>query len=243
MRVRPRLLRRFRRPRTSALPIGPEAAAPHVRLLSERLPIDEDWSFPQLIAQQAGARDDVMTEPEPEPEHDDDDHVVVELRPGLPGTAVETAPFDAEPVSTTDMLEASGARNLPARSIERLVFELAVRNEIVAQRVERIERRLDDLANEVFEAATQCDLIEVEARRARLAAEVTRLAVELRGEIDNGLTRLAREMADLVAQRGEVDAAPPPVIAPLVTLSDLADLDTLPGDVIGKPGPFAAASG
>jgi hypothetical protein len=240
MRVRPRLLRRFRRDRASSLPFEEHAAAPHVRLLSERLPEGVDWTFPQLVAEQADAR--TFDPVEPAPGLDDpmelDEHRVLELRRGA-GTAIETAPADGEPVSTVEMMEQAGARHLPARSMERLVFEIALRNEIVAQRVERIERRLDDMANEVFEAATQFDVIEVEARRARLAAEVARLAVELRAEIDNGLTRMAREMAELVARRGEVDATPAPPISPLLSLNDLADLDTLPGDLIGRPGPFA----
>jgi hypothetical protein len=263
MRVRPRLLRRFRIPRAPSVYAGEDAAAPHVRLLTERLVPDDAW-IEQLAAGPADARaggfdtlanlhrfddldgldefgdiDDVEEVDEAAAD------VVVELRPGgrFPGHSIETAPADGEPLTTVEALEQSGARHLPARSVERLVYELALRNEIVAQRVERIERRLDDIADQVFEAATQCDLIELEARRARLAAEVARLAVELRGEIDSGLTRLAREMADRVAQHGEVDAAPPSPISPLISLSDLAALDTLPGDVLGRPGPFATSTG
>jgi hypothetical protein len=241
MRKRLRLLRRLRERRAPAPLIDDFVETPHVRLLTDRLPADDAW-----IAQlRSGPATDPTPLVEPAPPVEDDwadpgpGGIVLELRSPA---AVEPAAFDAEPASPVATLEEAGARNLPARNLERLIFEVALRNEIVAQRVERIERRLDDLANEVFEAATQCDLIEVEARRARLACEVTRLSVELRAEIDGGLQRLAREMATLVAQRGEVDATPRPAPCP-VALSQLADLDTMHTDLVGPTGPYAATAG
>jgi hypothetical protein len=126
---------------------------------------------------------------------------------------------------------------LPIAIVRRAIVELATQTAAVSNRLEGVERRIDDLAEQVFEAATQSDLIEVEARRARLAAEMARLTVQLRGEIDGGLQRLARELADVVAAQGSVDAAPLP---PPLRLDDLMQLDTLPGDLIGRPGPFLA---
>lgn len=85
---------------------------------------------------------------------------------------------------------------LPAVRVERALVSLAVRTDVLASAVERIEDRLEHLADSLFDAATQSDLIEVEARRARLAAEVSRLAVELRAEIDRRLSEVGRTLAE-----------------------------------------------
>jgi len=227
MRARPRFLRR-RHPAAPAepAPFDGEAAAPHVRLLSSA-PAARGESEPEI---------DVDVDDEPGVE-DDAGAVVLELRTLAPDLLLvsEGAVGPMDPTGSSE----TAVAQLPARNLERIVYELAVRNEMVGQRVERIERRLDELADAVFDAATQCDLIEVEARRARLAAEVTRLSVQLRAEIDGGLQRLAREMTSIVAARGEVSRLAPCPVA----LSQLADLDTMVDDLVEPAGPFAATAG
>lgn len=102
---------------------------------------------------------------------------------------------------------------LPAVRFERAVTALATRTEILAARLERVEQRIEHVAEYLFDAATQADIIEVESRRARLAAEVARLSVELHAEIDSRLDHLARALAR--SQGSPRAAAHPP--GPVVT--------------------------
>lgn len=160
-------------------------------------------------------------------------------------------------------------RMLPALRFERAVFALAHRTEILADRFERMEQRLETIVDQLFEGATQIDLLDLEARRARLAAEVARMNVELRAELDQGLSKLTKDMTRLMApvtapaeKATQKNAQPvafaatiervPAAHVPSVTtppyhyleldtrsLSALSMLDTLPGEVLDRPGPFS----
>jgi predicted transcriptional regulator len=113
---------------------------------------------------------------------------------------------DGHSTSTgTEVLLAPTGDNLPAPRFERAVVALAARTEVLATTVERMEERLDHIAERLFDAASQSDLIELEARRARLAAEVSRLSVELRAELDRRLGELARAMATVNHRSASVD--------------------------------------
>jgi predicted transcriptional regulator len=113
----------------------------------------------------------------------------------------------------TEVLPVSAGNALPVPRFERAVVALAARTEVLATTVERMESRLDHIAERLFDAASQSDLIELEARRARLAAEVSRMSVELRAELDRRLGELARAMATAnhrsatVDHRGPLDLA------------------------------------
>lgn len=149
---------------------------------------------------------------------------------------------------------------LPTLRFERAVFALAHRTEILADRFERMERRLDNIVDQLFEGATQMDLLDLEARRARLAAEVARMHVELRAELDQRLSKLSKDMTLLATPaeqkpRRDVPSATfvrtptasvPVAPAPPLHLSGdshslgaLSVLDTLPGDMLDRPGPFS----
>lgn len=70
-----------------------------------------------------------------------------------------------------------------APRLERALVALAVHAQQLDTRLERLERRLDAEADALLNYPTQADIIDVQLHSARVAAEITRLAVELRGEI------------------------------------------------------------
>ena len=70
-----------------------------------------------------------------------------------------------------------------APRLERALVALAVHAQQLDTRLERLERRLDADAEALLAYPTQADIIEVQVHSARVAAEITRLAVELRAEI------------------------------------------------------------
>lgn len=136
--------------------------------------------------------------------HDQDDTAdaeVIELRSvrsGGAGTRAEVEVMDVSP-----------AASLPAVRFERAVMALAWRAEVLAGRVERVEQRIDDIADQCFEGATQSDLIEVETRRARLSMEVARMGIELRGQMAQGLASLGNEMGALASSVSSMSKAAP----------------------------------
>lgn len=178
---------------------------------------------------------------------DDDGALVIELR--------EQAHFRGRVIVPTP--EAQVASTLvPATRVERALLALAWRSEVLATRVEHVERRLTELADDLFEGATQSDLIEVEARRARLAAEVARMGTELRGALDQQFAHVAQVARDLAEvpkiaadhARRAVDARREEALRPaanggglryaplsaVLPLDALGDLDTLPADLLDR---------
>jgi hypothetical protein len=95
--------------------------------------------------------------------------------------------------------------------MEQAVAAVAESAERLAVRVERLERRVDDVEDAAcvglapdridvltarvddleLMAATHADLMEVRMHSARVMAELNRLAVEVRGEADGGWTATA----------------------------------------------------
>jgi len=88
--------------------------------------------------------------------------------------------------------------------VERALVAIASHAEQLDGRLLRLERRLDDTA---VDMPTQEDLLEVRMHSARVAAELARVTVELRAEIDakvaasaakeSRLRTLAESIADL----------------------------------------------
>lgn len=117
------------------------------------------------------------------------DDQVVEVMPAYPSSA-----------SATD----AGAA-LPAVRFERAVLAVAARTEVLASVVARLHERLEDIDDRFVDVVTHEDLVEIESRRARLAAEMSRLSVELKGEMDRRLSELGRAMVDPRRRSASVD--------------------------------------
>ena len=103
--------------------------------------------------------------------------------------------------------------------LERLLIAYAAQAQRVDLRLEGLERRLQDVAEVTEDLPSHADLLQVRLHSARVAAELARVAVELRAEMDHLVTR-----------------APSPREQRIQTLAeqilDLSDsIDTLPGDV------------
>lgn len=71
-----------------------------------------------------------------------------------------------------------------APRVERALITIAVHAQQLDDRMVRIERRIDELVDDADRAPTHADLLEVRAHSAKVAGELTRLAVALRAEID-----------------------------------------------------------
>src|SRR3954454_8704852 len=80
-----------------------------------------------------------------------------------------------------------------APRVERALVTLAVQAQQLDERIDRIERRMDELTIVVAETdvhvPTHDDLLEVRLHSAKVAAEVARVNIELRGEIEQALNR------------------------------------------------------
>lgn len=133
------------------------------------------------------------------------------------------------------MPEPAPAPLLPVPRIERALVALAVQAQQLDDRLFALERRLDELAAAQLDAPSHGDLLEVRLHSARVAAELARVAVELRAEIE----RAAR-----TRHPGDTDGQPAPVgererriRAIAETVIDLSDrTDTLPADLLESNG-------
>lgn len=117
---------------------------------------------------------------------------------------------DAGPV---EVVPAWTGDHLPAVRFERAVLAVAARTEVLGAALERLRDRLDELDDRFVDVVTHEDLVEIESRRARLAAEVSRVSVELKAEMDRRLSEVARALAHpgrrapSVDHRGTLDLA------------------------------------
>lgn len=168
------------RPRPLAFPILEleeleQASEPNVRLLApgEGLPDDPQEAVDAEVIDLRNARKSAIAAPD--------------------------AGVDAGAGVEVEVVEMNPGAALPAVRFERAVMALAWRAEVLASRVERVEQRIDGIADQCFESATQSDLIEVETRRARLSMEVARMGIELRGQMEQGLASLGHEMGALAS--------------------------------------------
>lgn len=113
---------------------------------------------------------------------------------------------------------------MPAPRLERALVALAVQAQQLDDRLDHLERRLESLAAAHLDAPTHEDLLEVRLHSARVAADLARVAVELRAEI----ARTARELrsAPMTERERRIRAIAETVI-------DLSDrTDTLPADLV-----------
>ena len=121
---------------------------------------------------------------------------------------------------------------LPAVRAERVLLSLAVHAQQNDERLARIERRLDELAEVVrLELPTHEDLSAVRIHSARVAAEVARVGAELARvtvDLQGRIDRLVMQTpVAVVASRRDERAR---VLA--TTIIDLSDaLDTAPVDL------------
>ena len=132
---------------------------------------------------------------------------------------------------------------LPAVRAERALVALAVHAQQLDERLARVEQglgaRVADLEERAIDrgldAATQDDLIEVQLHSARVSAELSRVAVELRARIDD----LAVQMPGVISEDRRLQRART-LAESILDLSD--SLDTAPADLSGEPGDWAATA-
>jgi hypothetical protein len=109
----------------------------------------------------------------------------------------------------------------PAHSnTEDLVFGLLRQTQHLNDRLSRLEERFEANLKASLSQADSNDLIELRLHSARLAAELSRVTVELRSEIDDlarsrSLAERNNRMAERTPGPSEVDA--PPIPAPANT--------------------------
>ena len=103
---------------------------------------------------------------------------------------------------------------------EDLVFGLLRQTQHLNDRLSRLEERFEANLKASLSQADSNDLIELRLHSARLAAELSRVTVELRSEIDDlarsrSLAERNNRMAERTHALSEVDA--PPIAAPANT--------------------------
>lgn len=143
----------------------------------------------------------------------------------LPFRSRRAAPAPSEPAG------------LPALRSERVLVALAVHAQQLDDRLARMEARLDEVARAdvALEVPTHEDLLEVRLHSARVSAELTRLAVEVQGRIDDLAVQIPAVVAeDRKQQRARTLAE---------TILDLSDsLDTTPIDLRDERDDWAATA-
>jgi hypothetical protein len=77
--------------------------------------------------------------------------------------------------------------------MERVLVALAVQAAQLDDRLERLERRVDGVVDNSLEHATYDDLLELRVHAAKVAADLARVTVELRSEIDERTTPTPRD--------------------------------------------------
>jgi len=103
---------------------------------------------------------------------------------------------------------------------ERALVALAVHAQQLSDRVERLERRIEESEQASVVVPTTEDVMAVRLHSAKVAAELTRVSVELRAEIES----VAASVAHAAPHRERVRTLAESII-------DLSDrLDTLPED-------------
>jgi hypothetical protein len=93
--------------------------------------------------------------------------------------------------------------------IERSLIMLTTKLQTCIERLDALELRVDDITEHSMSAPSHSDVMEVRMHSAKLAAELARATVELRGEIGiasdeaRRAARTARSAADDVASRDD----------------------------------------
>lgn len=94
--------------------------------------------------------------------------------------------------------------------VERALITLTAKMQNCVERLDGMERRLDELTEMVMNTPSHSDVLEVRLHSAKLAAELARSTVELRGEIG-----LASEEARRSLRSSRPDAGEVPVTLPV----------------------------
>src|SRR2546426_12833017 len=87
----------------------------------------------------------------------------------------------------------TGASLVPAVRAERALVALAMPAQQLDHRLDRLERRLEESREATLDLPTHDDVLEVRLHSARVAAELARVTVELRAEIERCTTPTPRE--------------------------------------------------
>lgn len=115
---------------------------------------------------------------------------------------------------------------VPASDLDRVLDAVATHTQRIDARLQQLEQRFDETEQGALEAPTMDDVIQVRLHSARLAAELSRVTVELRAEIDHAAHCSLGKMAATLSQRDHR------VRTVAETILDMAGgLDTLPADV------------
>ena len=121
---------------------------------------------------------------------------------------------------------APGSGLVPTPRVERALVALAVHAQQLGDRLDRLERRLDATVEASVDAPTHDDVLEVRVHSAKVAAELARVTVELRAEIEDRVTQLEahpRAKPPTARERRIQQTAE--------AILDLSDrLDTMPSD-------------
>jgi hypothetical protein len=105
-----------------------------------------------------------------------------------------------------------------APRVERALVSLAVHAAQLDRRIEQLEHRLDQTIEATDDLPSHGDVLEVRVHSARVAAELARVTIELRAEIDKVATQPERVHDQRVRLLAE-------------TVLDLSDrMDTVPAD-------------
>lgn len=113
---------------------------------------------------------------------------------------------------------------VPAPKVERALVALAVHAQQLDDRLDRLERRLDSTIDASLDAPTHDDVLEVRVHSAKVAAELARVTVELRAEMEDRITKLQPKPQAPTARERRIQTAAEAIL-------DLSDrLDTMPSD-------------
>ncbi len=118
------------------------------------------------------------------------------------------APAVAETAPQSPSQEAVTPAAIPTDSprVERALITLTNKMQQCLDRLDVLERRLDEMAENVVNAPSHSDVLEVRIHSAKLAAELARATVELRGEI--GMASDEARRAARLARSNEPEEIP-----------------------------------
>jgi hypothetical protein len=141
----------------------------------------------------------------------DEQDAPTENAPAVPPTPPSPSSIAApspEPIERRAQPPATEVR-IPAH-IERALITLTTKMQQCVERLDILEHRVDELAESVMNAPSHSDVLEVRMHSAKLAAEIARATVELRGEIGmaSDEARRAARMANATTT-GEVPVTMP----------------------------------
>ena len=120
--------------------------------------------------------------------------------------------------------EAHGTSVVLAPRVERALVVLATHAQQLDGRIDRLERRFDDAVEATLDLPTRDEVLEVRVHSARVAAELARVTVELRAEIEQAVERSVHRST---AKERRIQTLAEQII-------DLSDsIDTRPTDLAG----------